>query len=74
MTGRKTGIVGDESAGDEGDPRTAELDRVSAKLERLSAQRKALRQAMGQFGDDFDAKAWTKAFDSPDPPPAATPA
>jgi hypothetical protein len=67
MTGRKTGIVGDESAGDEGDPRTAELDRVSAKLERLSAQRKALRQAMGQFGDDFDAKAWTKAFDSPDP-------
>lgn len=67
MTDHETEIVGDGSAPEEGDARTTELDRVSAKLERLSAQRKALRQAMGQFGDDFDAKAWTKAFDSPDP-------
>lgn len=46
---------------------TAELDRLGAKLERLSAQRKALRKAIDQFGGDFNAKAWTKAFDSPDP-------
>jgi hypothetical protein len=45
----------------------AQLDRLSAKLERLSAQRKALRKAMSQFGEDFDAKAWRNAFDSPDP-------
>ncbi|MGC2374957.1 MAG: hypothetical protein WA484_13885 [Solirubrobacteraceae bacterium] len=45
---------------------TAELNRLSAKLERLSAQSRALRKAMLQFGDDFDAKAWTDAFNSPD--------
>ena len=45
----------------------AQLDRLSAKLERLSAQRNALRKAMSQFGGDFDAKAWKQAFDSPDP-------
>jgi hypothetical protein len=45
---------------------TAELNRVGAKLERLSAQSRALRKAMLQFGEDFDAKAWTDAFDSPD--------
>lgn len=69
MTDHKTEkVAADENARDEGDPRTAaELDRVSAKLERLSAQRKALRRAIGQFGDDFDAKVWTEAFDSPDP-------
>jgi uncharacterized protein YutE (UPF0331/DUF86 family) len=49
------------------DARTAELDRISAKLERLAAQRRALRKAMGQFDGDFDAKAWRQAFDSPDP-------
>jgi hypothetical protein len=46
---------------------SAQLDRLSAKLERLSAQRRALRKAMSQFGGDFDAKAWKQAFDSPDP-------
>jgi hypothetical protein len=46
---------------------TAELNRLSAKLERLSAQSRALRKAMRQFGENFDAKAWTKAFNSPDP-------
>ena len=66
MTDHKTEVVEDEGARAKG-PRTAELDRVSAKLERLAAQRKALRRAIGQFGDDFDAKAWTEAFDSPDP-------
>ncbi len=66
MTG-ETGIAGDASAGDKDDAHTAELDRVDARLERLSAQRRALRRAMDQFGDDFDAQAWTKAFDSPDP-------
>lgn len=45
----------------------AELDRVDAKLERLAAQRKALRKAIAQFGDGFDVDAWTKAFNSPDP-------
>jgi hypothetical protein len=42
--------------------RIAELDRISSKLERLSAQRKALREAMRQFGDEFDAKTWSNAF------------
>jgi hypothetical protein len=46
---------------------TAELDRIGAKLERLSAQSKALRKAMSQFGQDFDAMAWANAFSSPDP-------
>jgi hypothetical protein len=67
VTGEKTGIVGDASARGKDDANTAQLDRVDSKLERLSAQRKALRRAMGHFGDDFDAKAWTNAFDSPDP-------
>jgi hypothetical protein len=47
-------------------PDTAELNRLSAKLERLSAQSKALRKAMRQFGEKFDATAWTAAFNSPD--------
>lgn len=59
--------MGHASAREKDDRRTAELDRMGARLERLSAQRRALRRAMDQFGDDFDAKAWTKAFDSPDP-------
>jgi hypothetical protein len=39
----------------------------AAQLERLSAQRQALRKAMNQFGGDFNAKQWKEAFDSPDP-------
>lgn len=54
------------SARHKDDAPTADLDRIDSKLERLAAQRTALRRAMAQF-DDFDAKAWTKAFDSPDP-------
>ncbi len=46
---------------------TAELNRLNAKLERLSAQSRALREAMLQFGGNFDAKAWADAFNSPDP-------
>ena len=38
---------------------TAELDRMNSKLERLGAQRKALRKAINQFGEDFDAKTWS---------------
>jgi hypothetical protein len=48
------------------DARAAALDRIAAKLERLSAQRMALRKAMRQFGEDFDAKAWSDAFVSLD--------
>lgn len=44
----------------------AALNRLSTKLERLSAQSRALRKAMLQFGVDFDAKAWTDAFNSSD--------
>jgi hypothetical protein len=43
---------GDTVAGDrsgEGDARAVELDRIDARLERLSAQRGALRKAMRQF-------------------------
>jgi len=43
------------------------LDRVGSRLERLSAQRKALRKAMREFGHEFDAKAWSDAFVSPEP-------
>lgn len=43
----------------------AELDRIDSKLERLSNQRRALRYAMREFGDDFDAKIWSEAFVSP---------
>lgn len=47
--------------------RAAELDRIASRLERLSAQRRALRKAMGQFGENFDAGAWAEAFASADP-------
>lgn len=67
MTDEETDVGGDAIVGGKDDAHTAELDRLGAKLERLSAQRTALRRAMAQFGDDFDAKAWTRAFDSPDP-------
>jgi hypothetical protein len=46
---------------------SAELERLSVKLERLSAQRVALRRAMSEFGSAFDAEAWKRSFDSPDP-------
>jgi hypothetical protein len=46
---------------------SAELDRLSVKIERLSAQRVALRRAMSQFGSTFDAEVWKRSFDSPDP-------
>lgn len=60
-------VVDDPRDGGGNDARAAELERVDSKLERLSAQRKALRAATAQFGEDFDAKAWTEAFNSPDP-------
>lgn len=44
----------------------AELDRIGAKLERLAPQRKALRKAIHQFGQDFDLKIWSDAFISHD--------
>jgi hypothetical protein len=44
----------------------AAFDRVSSKLERLSAQRNALRQATRQFGHDFEVKIWSDAFASPE--------
>lgn len=47
-------------------PDTAELDRLSAKLERLPAQSKALRKATRLFGEKFDATTWAAAFNSPD--------
>lgn len=49
-----------------GEDRAAALDRIAAKIERLSPQRRALRKAMGEFGEDFDIKAWSEAFLSPD--------
>jgi hypothetical protein len=63
--GCKDGACADVSS--RGDAKTAELDRLGAKLERLAAQRKALRKAIGQFGGDFEIDMWTQAFDSPDP-------
>jgi phage head maturation protease len=47
-------------------PHAAELDRMNSKLERLAAQSKALRKAINQFGENFDAKTWREAFDSVD--------
>ena len=44
---------------------TAELNRLSVRLERLSAQSKALRKAMLQFGENFDETVWATAFSSP---------
>ena len=67
MTRETTGTEGDASARGKDGARAAELDRVDAKLERLAAQRKALRSAMEKFGDGFDARGWTEAYDSPDP-------
>jgi hypothetical protein len=50
----------------EHDAGLAAFDRVSSKLERLSAQRNALRQATRQFGHDFEVKIWSDAFASPE--------
>jgi hypothetical protein len=66
MTSRGSKLKRDVSAGDKPATHTAELDRINSKLERLSAQSKALRKAMDQFGENFDDKAWASAFDSPD--------
>jgi hypothetical protein len=55
-----------QHAQESGEARVARVNRIASKLERLAAQRKALRVAIGQFGDGFDAKAWADAFDSPD--------
>ena len=52
---------------DDDDARAAELDRINSKLQRLSAQRRALRKAMGLFGENFDARVWAESFASPDP-------
>jgi|HubBroStandDraft_6_1064221.scaffolds.fasta_scaffold115972_2 hypothetical protein len=46
--------------------RAAELNRLGAKLERLATQNRALRKAMLQFGENFDIKTWTDAFNSSD--------
>lgn len=43
-----------------------ELNRLDTKLARLSAQSRALRKAMLQFGKDFDAPTWIAAFNSSD--------
>lgn len=44
--------------------RTAEIDRMAAKLKRLPAQRRALNAAIRAFGDDFDHVEWGRAFAS----------
>ena len=62
LTTRRSGIASRARRSHEAEP-----DRFRAKLERLSAQRAALRKAMGQFAGDFDREAWTNAFESPDP-------
>lgn len=67
MTGTPNEAVDDPRRRDKDDARAAALERVDSKLDRLSAQRKALRVAIAQFGDGFGAKAWTEAFNSPDP-------
>jgi hypothetical protein len=66
VTDEKTDAAGNAGSGKELDADTVALERVGAKLERLAPQRKALRKAMRQFGEDFDLPEWTRAFDSPD--------
>jgi len=58
---------GEAKARREEDARATALDRVDERLERLAARRKALRRAMESFGDGFDASAWARAYESPDP-------
>jgi hypothetical protein len=67
MTSKKPHKKGHTSAaGGKHATHTAELDRMSSRLERLAAQRKALRKAINQFGENFDAKTWREAFASAD--------
>jgi hypothetical protein len=67
MTSKKPQKKGHTSAaGANHATHTTELDRMNSKLERLAAQRKALRKAIHQFGENFDAKTWREAFDSAD--------
>ena len=54
--------VGAGTRGEDDDACMAELDRINAKLERLSAQRRALRKAMGLFGENFDARVWAESL------------
>jgi len=61
--GKTTAAVGGERRGTD---KRADINRMAARLERLPAQRKALRAAMAQFGDDFDAAVWERAFNSTD--------
>jgi uncharacterized protein YutE (UPF0331/DUF86 family) len=44
--------------------RAAEIDRMATKLKRLPAQRRALNAALREFGEDFDRRQWTAAFES----------
>jgi hypothetical protein len=68
MDGPRAAAAGGAGAvGKEHDAGLAELDRVDSKLERLSPQRRALRKAMRGFGHEFDVKAWSDAFVSPEP-------
>lgn len=63
------GRAADSGLADErgkGDRRSVELDRINSRLERLAAQRRALRHATYEFGDDFDARIWSDAFVSPE--------
>lgn len=46
--------------------RDIDIDRMAGKLARLPAQRRALRAAMREFGDDFDLRPWAEAFESSD--------
>jgi hypothetical protein len=46
--------------GEDDDARVAEIDRINSKLERLSAQRRALRKAMSLFGDNFDTRVFAR--------------
>lgn len=44
--------------------RIADVDRLSTRLARLSAQRRALNAALRVFGDDFDRAEWVATFES----------
>ncbi len=65
---RAPGVATDgaSAGGQESDAGIAALDRIGSKLERLAAQRRALRKALGEFGEGFDAKTWSDAFLSPE--------
>jgi len=64
---RRTAASGTGGGRGEHDAGRAALDRVDSKLERLAAQRRALRKAMREFGHEFNAKAWSDAFVSAEP-------